>query len=536
MTSANVRKLIQPSREIGELTALSATEQARLLRQGMLSSLELVNAHIERIESLNPALNAVVVKRWDAARAEAAEADRRRARGDALGALHGVPVTIKECLDLAGTPATFGLPSRAKLLATKDDVYVARLRAAGAIVLGKTNVAQLLIYLESDNPLYGRCNNPWDLARSSGGSSGGEAAIIAGGGSPLGLGTDLGGSLRCPAAFCAVASIKPTAGRLPDAGRYSLPLGQRAIVSQVGVLARTVADLGLGLEVANGGSDPAVEPPMPLQDAATVDVSRLRVAWYDDDGMFAVAPAVSRAVREAAAMLARAGARVSPWQPPSLAEAYSISMGLFSADRGAGMRHALGGDARDPRVAALLMLAARSRPTLTLLRGLLRLIGQPSLAAGLAPFGRGDTWHYWQLVEAQIDYQRRFAAALDTADGGPFDVILGPAASLPAWRHGAARDLALGGAYTIAYNLLGYPAGVVPLTRVRAGEESSRSESRDVVQRLARKVEQGSVGLPIGVQVVARPWREHVALAAMQALETAARLGKDFPVTPHRPT
>lgn len=535
MASANVQQLIQPGGAIGELTALSASEQARLVHHGKLSSLELVNAHIDRIESLNPALNAVVVKRWDAARAEAGEADRRRARGDTLGALHGVPVTIKECLDLAGTPSTFGLPSRARLLAARDDAYVARLREAGAIVLGKTNVAQLLMYLESDNPLYGRCNNPWDLARSCGGSSGGEAAIIAGGGSPLGLGTDIGGSLRCPAAFCGIASIKPTAGRMPDAGRYSIPLGQRAIVSQVGVLARHVADLRLGLEVANGGRNPAVEPPMPLHDAATVDLARLRVAWYVDDGMFPVAPGVRRAVREAAAVLAAAGAQVAEWQPPSLAQAYQLTMGLFSADGGAGLQQTLLGNRRDPRVAALLMFAGRSRPTLALLRGLLRLLGQPSLAAGLDPFGHRDTWHYWQLVEAQIDYRQRFATALDRADGGPFDVILSPANSLPAWTHGAARDLALGGAYAVVYNLLGYPAGVVPFSRVRAGEESSRPESRDVVQRAARKVEQHSAGLPLGVQVAARPWREHVALAAMQEIEKAARRREDFPLTPHRP-
>src|ERR1051326_2780452 len=136
------------------LTSLSASELAAMIARGEISSVEAVEAHIDRIERVNPRLNAVVVKRYDAARVEAREADERRARGEALGPLHGVPITIKEALDLIDTPSTFGLPSRASVLARQDDLYVARMRKAGAIILGKTNVAQLLYYIESDNPLY----------------------------------------------------------------------------------------------------------------------------------------------------------------------------------------------------------------------------------------------------------------------------------------------------------------------------------------------------------------------------------------------
>ena len=523
---------IEPRTARADITGLGAAELAALIADGQISALDAVEAHIARIERVDPQLNAVVVRRYDAARAEARAADRRRAAGAPLGPLHGVPITVKECLDLAGTPSTFGLPARASLLASADDVYVARARAAGAIVLGKTNVAQLLFHVECDNPVYGRTSNPWNLARTPGGSSGGEGAIIAAGGSPLGLGTDIGGSLRYPAASCGIASMKPTAGRTPDAGRYSAPFGQRAIVSQVGVLARRVADVALGIEVINGGRSPAVEPPMPLGDPADVDLASLRVARYADDGTFAVVPAVRRALDEAAEALRRRGAQVTEWRPPDVPRALELFYGIMSADGGAGMRRTLGRGRRDPRIALLLTLASRSRPTLAAIGGLLGLLGQRGLASGIKGFGHRDTAHYWRMVEEQLDYQERFRQALDTGAGGPFDVILCPATALPAWTHGAAQNLSLGGAYTALYNLLGYPAGVVPVTRVRPGEEIGRAPSRDVVEQTAYKVEQGSAGLPIGVQVVARPWREHVALAAMLAIESTARERDDFPHTP----
>src|SRR4051794_30259917 len=187
------------------LPALPATELAAMIARGDISSVETVEAHIDQIEKVNPSLNAVVYKHYAQARAEARQADELRAKRGPLGPLHGVPLTIKESLDLAETPSTFGFPSRANSLAAQDDIYVARIRRAGGIILGKTNASQMLFFVETDNPLYGRTNNPYNLERSPGGSSGGQAAIIAAGGSPMGLGTDIGGSIRIPATSCGIA-------------------------------------------------------------------------------------------------------------------------------------------------------------------------------------------------------------------------------------------------------------------------------------------------------------------------------------------
>jgi len=269
-----------------EILRSSATELAARIASGDISSIGVVDAFIAQIERVNGSLNAVVVKRYEEARDEARRADEKRARGEPLGPLHGVPVTVKECLDVVGTPSTFGIPSRKSHRPERDDTYVARLRAAGAIVVGKTNVSQLLMFTEADNPLYGRTNNPWNAARSPGGSSGGQGAIISAGGPPLGLGTDIGGSVRIPSAFNGICGIKPTTGRLDDPGRLSAPFGQRAVLSQVGPLGRTVDDIALGLELINGGRNPDTLPPRPLGDFRAVDLSKLRVAYYTDDGTF----------------------------------------------------------------------------------------------------------------------------------------------------------------------------------------------------------------------------------------------------------
>jgi fatty acid amide hydrolase len=507
------------------LTGLTASEMAREIAAGNLSSQEVVEAHIRRIEGVNARLNAVVVPLFEQARAAARAADAARERGEPLGPLHGVPVTVKELFDVAGTPTTAGISHRARELATTDSPVVARLRRAGAILLGKTNVSQLAMIYESDNPLYGRTSNPWDLKRSPGGSSGGEAAILAAGGSPLGLGSDAGGSIRQPCHCCGVHGLKPTSGRLPFTGDW-LPANFRDEWRQPGPMARSVADLELLLRVL---ADPGPGSP-PLGEAAAVPLAGLRVGMYTDDGYFPASPAIARAVREAAEALRERGAAVAPFRPPDVEEGVRLYYALLYADGMAEAQHSLGGSACDWRIRRLLLLGKAPTPLRPPARWLLALTGQ-RFAARVLRFLPRRTLSPTALarcLEEQAAYRGRFLAALDA---GRFDVLLCPPSGLPALTHGAFNGN-IASSYSLLFNLLGLPAGVVAATRVRPGEESERPWRPDGVVRAARAVEAGSTGLPIGVQVVARPWREDVALAVMAALEQHFRQQPDYPNQP----
>ena len=518
---------------VPELRDMSAREIAGRIAAGELSSAEAVEYFIARLNAVNGELNAVAVDLFESARETAANLDKARSRGEKLGPLAGLPVTIKECFDLAGTASTFGLPSRRNEIENTDDPYVAALRAAGAIPIAKTNLPQVMIFTETDNPLYGRANNPWDLERSCGGSSGGEAAVIAAGASPLGLGNDIGGSLRIPAAFCGITSIRPTAGRTPDHCAHGLPIGQRAIVSQAGPMAKQVEDLTMALRVLDRARDPFVDPGPELGNPAAVDLDRLRFATFTDDGDFPVAPAARRAVAEAAQSLAAAGATPLAWKPPALSRATDFLFAALSADRTQALRRLLRGDHVDRRVRAILLTAGMPLWLRGAAGSALDAVGQRRLAANLRRFASGSADDYWQTVEAMANFRHELLQSLEAADGGPIDLILCPAYALPAVRHGATELMPMPGAYAPLANVSGFPAGIVPVTRVRPGEESDRPPSRDLVDRVARETERGSAGLPIAVQVIARPWRDHVALAAMAQIEAAARKHLDYPTRPH---
>ncbi len=278
-----------------DLTGLSATELARLIRLRTVSPVEVVEAHLRRIDQINPSLNAIVTLADDAIdRARAAEA--RLSRRDQVGPLHGLPLTIKDTIDVKGLRTTSGSTLLADNVADRDATAVERLKSAGAIIVGKTNVAEMAAYYESDNRVFGRTNNPYDLNRTAGGSSGGEAAAIAACLSPAGIGSDLAGSVRLPAHFCGIVGLKPTSGRVPVDGHTPAVAGPLSLGAAIGPLSRTIADLMLLFEVM---ADNFAGRSFMDEDAA----GERRAVWYVDDGVSPVDKETAKAVQSSVARI-----------------------------------------------------------------------------------------------------------------------------------------------------------------------------------------------------------------------------------------
>jgi amidase len=455
---------------LDELTFASATRLARAIFDREVSSEEVVLATIKRIEAVNPLINAVVQLRSDAALREARELDTALARGVVKGALHGLPVTIKDAFETEGMISTSGTKGRAMFMPAQDDQVVARLRAAGAIIIGKTNVPELSLAFESDNLIYGRTNNPYDLRRTPGGSSGGEAAIIAAGGSPLGLGSDLAGSIRLPSHFCGIAGLKPTTGRVPRTGNFPPRGGLSTELSQTGPMARRVEDLALMLPLIVGMDwrDPTVVP-MPLGSPAEVDLKTLRIAFHTDNGIATPTPETIEIVRSAAHSLAEAGISVEEARPAGIEETYELMHSILGADGGAGIEG--------------LLRMAGTVETHPLLQRVQKLLSTRAIS----------TAELGSVLLRLYRFRSRMLAFMEN-----YDAIIAPACVHPAMPHGNSFEDGAGAAfcYTMTYNLTGWP-GVV----VRGGTSPE--------------------GLPIGVHIAARPWREDVALAVAAELERA---------------
>src|SRR5271155_1487513 len=312
---------------MNELNFLSAVEMAEQVRARAVSPVELVDAHLARIAELNarrdPQLNAFVHVDVERARegakiAEAAVGPGARSRADALGALHGVPISVKSSVDVAGWPCECGSRLRRGYVPAEDATLGTRLRAAGAILLGNTNVPEFLMAYETDNALNGRTNSPWDLERTPGGSSGGEAAAIASGCSAGGVGSDGGGAIRIPAHFVGICGVKPTPG------------GPFVNLGVVGPMARTVGDVERLFEVIAGPDigDPA-SAPVPLRKWMDAEIRKLRVGYFEDDGATPATPETAAAVRVAAEALRQQGFQVEPWRPENLDRVWQLWWNLF---------------------------------------------------------------------------------------------------------------------------------------------------------------------------------------------------------------
>ena len=470
---------------MSEIWQLSATELAQRIARRQLSSAEVVDAHLARIDAVNPALNAVVRVLADEARAAAVLADQRLASGDTVGPLHGVPFTVKENIDMAGLPTTWGVPALAKAVVPVDAPVVERMRAAGAIPVARTNLPDMALRVHTDSSLHGLTRNPWHPGRTAGGSSGGEAAALASGMSPIGLGNDIGGSLRNPANACGIASIRPSAGRVPDAGY--VPAEDRLMAVQLmnvqGPMARRVADVRLGLQVLMGAHprDPwSIDAPFEGRALGRP----IRVAVLPEPPGGGTDPKVAGVVRRAAQALTDAGYVVEEASPPRYEDAIGCWARLIMGDFGS--------------VLALLspMMGTEAMAFLN------------NFNAAVPPLADVASWS--QLMAERDGIARAWSTFM--ADR---PLLLSPTWTQLPFEHGFDSATPAGSAAikelmrpVVPANLLGLPSACVPAGRDEA------------------------TGLPIGVLITGQRLRDDLCLEAAEAIE--ARLGIATPIDPVR--
>lgn len=474
----------------------SAAGIAAAVSAGRVRAVDVLDDHVGRHAALHGRLNALVQQRFRAAREDAAVVDATPS-----GPLAGVPVSVKECFPVRGMLTTLGIESRRSCADAADAPLVSRLRAAGAVVLGKGNVPQAMYLHETDNPVWGRSVHPEFAARGPGGSSGGDAALVAAGVVPLAVGNDLAGSLRQPAHACGIATIMPCSAVLGDGGAFdTMPL-VRVVRPRAGFLARTIADLELALAAVGARRAEAAGGP-------------LRVGWWDDAGPVPASAAIERGVHEAVVRLRDAGADVVPRDGAMACEAAWLHLAILSADGGAQVRSLFGGTRPIRPVRRLLRLGGLPRRLRPFLAALVRLLGRALEARALVTSGPRGAGGMVALEAARDALAGRFAH-----EYAGCDAIVCPVSALPALRHGSADQLLLAAAPCLLANLLDLPAGAVPVTRVRHDEERSRHWSRDPVLRAAVRADEDSAGLPVAVQVIAGPGRgEDTVLRVMRAI------------------
>lgn len=454
-----------------ELIAQPLSAIAAAIKAKQITSVELVKTFLDRIESVNSDLNAVVTLNTDNALKYAAKADADLANGEQHGPLHGIPMTIKDSLDTKDVVTTWGTTGRKDFLPGRDATAVARLRDAGAILLGKTNTPEFTLAFQTDNLLFGPTKNPFDLSRTPGGSSGGAAALIAAGATLFDVGTDTGGSIRLPSHFSGITGIKPTTGRVPCTGNALPSSGLIARLSQPGPMARCVADLELLLGIMSGPDllDPNTIP-MPIGLSKDVDLSTLRFAYHTENGIKVPEPAIVSTIQSTAELFRSNGHPITEARPSGIEMTSLILSRLFAADGG-------------EMVEALLEDCRTTEPS-------------PQIVAMLAPGAPElNQQEFARIIELWDNFRSSMLSFFRD-----FDVLLCPVNGRTAISLGEEEDMA-NYTYTGAFNLTGWPAAVV-----RAGTDES--------------------GLPIGIQIVAAPFREDHCLAVASWLE--AQLG-EFP-------
>jgi amidase len=458
---------------VKELLKGSATAMARAVRERKVGPVELVEAQIARIEEVDPDLNAMVLPRFEEALDEARAAERKPLT-DPLGALHGVPFTAKECIEVAGMPCCDASKIFEGNVSTEDATVITNLRDEGAILLGKTNIPEFAFHYDSNNLVYGATHNPHDHERSVGGSSGGEAAALAAGMSAFGVGSDYGGSIRVPAHFCGVVGLKPGRWVVPYAGHFPpTTVMTMQLWSVIGPMARFVEDLQMLLPVfarANPARDPDVAPHRVLPQQP----QNLRVAAFFDDGVCPVDDTCREAVQMAARALADGGHEVTEERPPNQVEVRDIFVDLALAESVALLAPLVGPreDELSPQIRRIFERAAA---------------GEPDLAS------------YARQLAQRLDLERAACAWIEE-----HQIAIAPIGAVPAFPIGT-ETLEIAGqeveevdlfAHSTYVNAISLPAVAVPITRTPEG-------------------------LPVGVQVIGRRYREMEVLAIALELEQA---------------
>ena len=460
---------------------MSATEQLALLRTAEISSVELADEHLREIDLLNPQVNAIV-------NFNDGDAERIRAQARALmtasgprGPLYGLPMTIKSSIAVAGFPCEVGSLLRHGTLAKRDAAVVSRVRKSGANILGTTNCPEFLMAYETDNRLHGQTRNPWNLEYTPGGSSGGESAAIACGMSAAGLGSDSGGSVRTPAHFTGICSLKPTPGRIPATGHEPACVGPFSVLGAIGPMARTMQDVRLLFEVLcdPDPTDPT-SPPVALRSITVSELKQIPIGYFEDDGLVQVTRETRLAVQAAVRSLQQQGFNVRPFRPESLEATRQLWWKLFVRCGAMFVESIVDGRRAQLSPVLLDFLSIAHR--------------DPPLSA------EELLWAWADLDQVRSQMLREMQS---------FPVLLCPVCSVPAFRHGERSWIIEGEAvdyldamrYTQWFNLLGAPAAVVPV-----GESPE--------------------GLPIGIQVAGRPFEDEVVLGIAEALD------KEFGFTP----
>jgi Asp-tRNA(Asn)/Glu-tRNA(Gln) amidotransferase A subunit family amidase len=443
------------------------------IRNKTISPVEIIEAHLQRIEKCQPRLNAFVHVDAEATRHSARAADAAVSRGDRLGPLHGVPLTIKSCIDVAGWPCPAGSLLREEYVPTQDAPLVSRLKAAGAILLGNTNTPEFLMAYETDNLLRGKTSNPWNLAYSAGGSSGGEAAAIAADCSAGGVGSDGGGSIRVPAHFCGIAGLKPTPGRIPSTGHFPPGAGAFSWIGVVGPMARTIADVRMLFESMAGPDEgDALAAPVPLRRHDEKSLRGLRIGILESDALGNSTAETCSAIDRAASLLVEKNFIVEPFRLSGLDRALELWWFFFGPVIGHLFRQTVAG--HEVQIS-------------------------PILREYLSYATSGDPITLQQFIKACADRDLLRAEILRQMRDVP--ILLSPVSANPAFRHGEGNYVpGTGYRDTMRYsqwlNLTGFPGATVPLGR-----------SND--------------GVPIGVQIIGRPFEDELVLSVAEALESA---------------